>query len=333
MILEQILVQEFRDETLECVHRGHICGIGTDGRVQYEVGDADFIAYLRSAGKPFQAIPGVRNGIIEAFGLNEREVAIMGASHRGESFHMETLQQLMKKVGLTEDCLICHPSYPLQRQAREEVIRHQGQAKRVYHNCSGKHLGVLAYCKLMGYPLEHYEHPDHPAQQEIVRTLSMMAELPEDQIKRGTDGCGLPVFALPLRHIALAYLKLACPERIDDLKTREAVVKITKAMHAHPEMISGTNRICSTLMEDPNIVAKGGFKGIYGFSLRDEQLGFAFKVIDGSDEEWAHIVVSILEQIGYKNKQTIQRIHELNPKTIRNDNGKIVGHSQTVFTL
>ncbi|MBJ8194070.1 asparaginase, partial [Bacillus cereus] len=78
-----------------------------------------------------------------------------------------------------------------------------------------------SYCKLMGYSLEGYEDPNHPAQLEIVRTLAMMSEMPEDQIARGIDGCGLPVFALPLRNIATAYLKLACPELIEDEETRE----------------------------------------------------------------------------------------------------------------
>ncbi|OPA74312.1 asparaginase [Paenibacillus selenitireducens] len=331
--MEQVLVEEYRNETLECLHRGHICGVGPDGQVKYEVGDADFVAFLRSAGKPFQAIPGVRAGIKEAYELTDQEIAIMTASHRGESFHLETLSHLMDHTGLEQSNLVCAESYPMHRGSREQIIRNQGHEQRVYHNCSGKHFGVLSYCKLMGYPLEGYEDPGHPVQQEIVETLSMMAELPADQIARGTDGCGLPVFALPLKHIARAYLKLSCPELIEDEKTREAVQKITAAMHAHPEMVSGTNRICTTLMEDTNIIAKGGFKGIYGFSLRQEQLGFAFKIVDGSDEEWAHIVVSILEQIGYANQQTIHRIRERFPSAIRNDAGKIVGHTKEVFHL
>ena len=331
--MEQVLVEEYRNETLECLHRGHICGVGIDRQVKYEVGDANYVAFLRSAGKPFQAIPGIRAGIHEAYGLTDREIAIMTASHRGESFHMDTLQDFMKHTGLEESNLVCAKSYPMHRASRETIIRDQGHERRIYHNCSGKHFGVLSYCKLMGYSLEGYEDPNHPAQLEIVKTLAMMAEMPEDQIARGIDGCGLPVFALPLRNIATAYLKLACPELIENEETREAVRKITSAMHAYPENVSGTNRICSTLLQDSNIVAKGGFKGIYGFSLRKEQLGFAFKIIDGSDEEWARIVVSILEQIQYDNRETIERIHERFPADIRNDAGKIVGYSKGVFKL
>lgn len=331
--MEQILIEEYRNGTLECLHRGHIVGVDIDGQVKYQVGDPGFVAFLRSAGKPFQAIPGVRAGIKEAYGLREQDIAIMTASHRGEAFHVETIEYLMEHTGLLEQQLVCAESYPMHRGSREQMIRNQGQERRIYHNCSGKHFGVLSYCKLMGYPLAHYEDPQHPAQQDIVHTLSMMAELPQDQIARGIDGCGLPVFALPLKHIALAYLKLSCPELIDDVQTREAVQKITAAMHAHPEMVSGTNRICSILNEDPNIIAKGGFKGIYGFSLRQEQLGFAFKIVDGSDEEWPYIVASILSQIGYTNQQTIERIRAHFPSTIHNDAGVLVGSCKEVFQL
>lgn len=331
--MEKVLVEEIRGNTVECVHRGHICGVSYDRKVKYVVGDADYMAYLRSAGKPIQAIPGVKHGIIEKYNLSDKEAAIMTGSHRAESFHVEALESMAKKIGLVEDALVCMPTLPLGEASREQVIREGSGKKRIYHNCSGKHYGVLALCKAMGYSLEDYFEPEHPAQQEILETLAMLAEYPKEQIVLGTDGCGFPVFALPLNHLAIAYLKLARPELIADREVREAVITITKLMNENYEMVAGTDRICSSLLRDSNIVAKGGAKGVYCFSLRDEGLSFALKVLDGSEDEWTLIVATILEQINYKNKETIRRLYEEFPVEIKNDNQRIVGKSKAVFTL
>ena len=51
-----------------------------------------------------------------------------------------------------------------------------------------------------------------------------------------------------------------------------------------------------------NIVAKGGAKGFYTFGLKEEQIAFALKVIDGSEAPSPIIVASILEQIGFWDK-------------------------------
>lgn len=48
---------------------------------------------------------------------------------------------------------------------------------------------------------------------------------------------------------------------------------------------------------------------------------------------WPNIVASILEQIGYENHETIERLYALSSKVIINDNGEVVGERKTVFQL
>ncbi|MCE5171930.1 asparaginase [Paenibacillus profundus] len=331
--MHEQLVVETRNGWLECEHRGSICGIDRNLHISYALGDIQSPMFLRSAGKPLQAIPVVRNGVLEHYGLDDKELALMTASHRGESYHIETMEHIMEQSGLEEDRLICNPSYPLNEETKELLLRAGGQRRRAYHNCAGKHFGVLAWSKMMNWDLGTYTEPDHPAQVEIARTLSEMSNMSCEQMRAGTDGCGFPVYALPLPGIATAYLKLACPELIEDADTRRAVTRIRKAMHRYPLLVGGTQRIDSILMEDDNIIAKGGFKGIFAFALRSEGLGFAFKVADGSDEEWALIVASILEQIGYERTETIESIRRQFPETLTNDNGKTVGAQKAVFTF
>jgi L-asparaginase II len=330
---EALLVNEYRGGLLECAHYGHICIVDERGNIVGRAGNPQATVFTRSAAKPIQAIPGIRAGIKEAYGLTDEEIAIMAASHRAEEIHVETLNRILEKTGLTEERLICAPSLPLDRVAKEQLLRQGGTYRRLYHNCSGKHLGVLAYCKMKGYPLEGYNHPEHPAQKEILTTLAGLAELTEAQITLGTDGCGFPVFALPLSALASAYLKLACPDLIEDASTAEAVRVITNAMNRQPLLVAGTGRVDSILLDDPNIVAKGGFKGVYAFALRRERVGITFKIQDGSEEEWGMIALSVLEQLGYENEGTLQKLREAFPSSIKNDEGWEVGKAETVFQL
>ncbi|WP_028551776.1 asparaginase [Paenibacillus sp. UNC451MF] len=331
--MSEILVEELRGGLLECQYAGHICGVDESGSVRYKVGNAHHMTYLRSAAKPIQAIPSFRYGIAQRYPFTEKELAIMTASHRSEPFHVTALESMMDKIGLSEEHLACHATYPLNTAALNELVTQGKPERRLYHNCSGKHLGILAYCKSRGFSLSGYDDPKHPVQQEIVQTLAMLSEYPAENIHIGVDGCGFPVFAIPLYHLALAYLKLGCPDLIGDKATRVAVEEITALMNRNFEMVAGTDMICSTLLSDDNIVAKGGAKGVYCFGLRKERLAFALKVMDGSEDKWPMIVAAILEQIGYDRKQTIDELYRLCPKILTNGSGTIVGENRAVFQL
>lgn len=331
--MESVLVKEYRAGIMECAHHGHICIVNDRGEITASAGNPNFVTFTRSAAKPLQAICAIRGGIAAHYGLSEQEIAIMTASHLAQPDHVKVLESIMSKTGLSEAELICAPSYPLNEESKEDVLRHDGSRRRLYHNCSGKHLGILAYCKMKGYPLEGYAEPGHPVQQEIIETISIMCGIAAEHIDLGTDGCGFPVFALPLSAMASAYVKLACPDLIADEATRDAVMTITQAMNRYPEMVGGTGRVDSLILQDTNIVAKGGFKGVYCFGLKKERLGVAFKVLDGSEEEWGWIVESVLSQIGYGNRTLIEQLREAFTHDIYNDAGKKVGFAEAVFQL
>ncbi|MEF2969270.1 asparaginase [Paenibacillus sp. M1] len=331
--MDSLLVEEYRGGMLECVHRGHICVVDEKGRVVKFAGQPDYRVFTRSAAKPIQAIPGIRAGMAEKYGFSDAEIAIMAASHRAEDVHVGTLENMIGKTGLAEDDLVCAPSLPLDEDAMEHLLSQGGERRRLYHNCSGKHLGVLAYSKMSGYPLDSYSDPSHPVQREILDTLGYLADYPVEDIERAIDGCGFPVFNLPLSALATAYMKLACPDRIDDPATAKAATAITGAMNRYPQLVSGSGRLDTLLLEDGNLVAKGGFKGVYAFGMRKERLGIAFKVLDGSEEEWGMITLEILTQLGYDNEDTLNRLRSAFDPAIRNDEGWEVGFSKPAFKL
>ncbi|MCZ8513743.1 asparaginase [Paenibacillus filicis] len=326
------LVEEYRGGVLENVHYGAVCVVDEKGTVIYRAGHPEHMTFLRSAAKPFQAIPVMKRRIDEVYGLTDAEAALFAASHRGEAFHIEALESILHKTGISEEGLHCCATYPLNEDAKAQRHRAHEPKRRLFHNCSGKHSGLIALSKHMGWDERTYYLPDHPVQQEIIGTLAEIAGVPVSSIPVGIDGCGLPVHALPLRSITLLYLKLACPDLIEDPLTRTAAARMAKLMNDYPDMIADTRFVCSALLKDDNLSAKGGAKGVYGIGLRKERLGISLKVSDGSEQVWPCIIASILERLGYGNKETINRLYELVPNAIVNDGGTPVGERKAVFT-
>ncbi|GAA3403624.1 asparaginase [Paenibacillus hodogayensis] len=327
------LVEEYRGGVLENVHYGAVSIVDEKGRVLYASGDPQHLTFLRSAAKPFQAIPAMKRRIDEIYGLDGHEAALFAASHRGEAFHIEALESMLRKTGIAEESLHCCATYPLNEDAKAERHRAHEAKRKIFHNCSGKHIGLIALSKHMGWDERTYYSPDHPVQREIVQTLASIAEVPEASIPQGVDGCGLPIFALPLHSIAYSFLKLACPDLIGDADTREAAARMARLMNENPDMIADTRFVCSALLKDSNLSAKGGAKGVYGIGLRKERIGISLKVSDGAEHVWPCIIASILERIEYGNRETIERLYALVPNVIANDGGTEVGERRAVFEL
>ncbi|WP_211747227.1 asparaginase [Paenibacillus sp. Marseille-Q4541] len=325
------LAYEYRGGILENVHYGAISIVDEHGNVIHAAGDAHHMTFLRSAAKPFQAMPAMRRNIDHLYGLSDKETALFAASHRGEAFHIDALTSILEKTGIEESQLHCCATYPLNEDAK--AIRHQNHEskRRIFHNCSGKHSGLIAACKQMGWDENTYYKPEHPVQKEIRETLAYFAEVPVSSIPEGIDGCGLPIHALPLDKIGYSFLKLACPDLIEDQEIAAAAERMAKRMNEYPEMIADSHFVCTELLKDSNIAAKGGAKGVYGIGLRKERIGISLKVSDGSEQVWPCIIASILERIGYENQSTIDRLYKLVPNEIVNDGGTPVGERKAVF--
>src|SRR4051812_15146623 len=100
------LVEVWRGPIIESRHRGHLIAVDGDGADICSLGTPNTaVTYLRSSGKPFQALPVVSSGAADRFGFTEREVAIACGSHNGERIHVETVRSMLQKAGLDESAL------------------------------------------------------------------------------------------------------------------------------------------------------------------------------------------------------------------------------------
>src|SRR5438093_3393766 len=213
--MDAISVTVRRGAITEAVHRVHAVAV-RDGDVVAAAGDLSLVCYLRSSARPIQAQPLVR----AYHDLDDAEIAIACGSHRAEPAQIEAVRRLLARAEATESDLECG----------EQPGRAPGP---IHHNGSGKHAGMLAVCRARGWPSQGYAQLDHPVQQEILRDVKEAAGA--EYVPTGTDGCGVPCFAVSL--VASARLLT----RLD--------ARAASAMRAHPELVGGRGSVDSELMQ------------------------------------------------------------------------------------
>ena len=157
---------------------------------------------------------------------------------------------------------------------------------------------MLVAAKTNDEPLETYLDYDHPLQRGILAGFAELAETPAAEIPVSRDGCGAPIFALPLERIALLFAKLAspvgmAPERANALRT------ICGAMMSHPYLVAGKGRLDVRLMESRpgKVVVKSGAAGVYGIGLPELGLGIALKVEDGDGVTRCATAIQALQRV------------------------------------
>ncbi len=335
-----LLAQVVRGEVVEAVHRGHAAVVDAAGRLLCAAGDPDRVTYMRSAAKPFQAAAVVESGAADRFGLGDRELAVACASHNAEPEHLEAVRALLRKAGVGEEALECgvHPLRPVPGRALPAVPDPQP----IHNNCSGKHAGMLALARHRGWPLAGYTARDHPVQREMLRCVAAAAGLAPAEVAVGTDGCGVPTFALPVRRIALAFACLVRPDEAPALPAghggallRDALHRVRQAMAAQPFLVAGTGRFCTDLAvaTGGRLVGKVGAEGVYGVAVVDMGWGLAVKVEDGANRGLYPAVMRILEDLGLLLPHERERLAAYAAPVVRNRRGETVGAVRSVPTL
>lgn len=341
--MAESLVEVRRGSVTESRHRGHLVAVDGDGRILFQLGSPEFITYLRSSAKPFQAIPLVASGAARRFRFNDREIAIACGSHNGDTIHTETVSGILAKIGLDSSALKCGTHEPYSPEAAARLRAEQAEPNVLQNNCSGKHAGMLALALHLGADTASYDQPEHPVQQAINRAVSEFASLPLEEIPRGTDGCGVPVHAMSVYSMALMYARLVVPPASMDDRLRAAATQIVGAMLSYPEMIGGpTASLDTALMRavPGRLIAKAGAEGLFtaGIIPSDDWpkgLGLALKIEDGDKGSRARrpAVVEALSQLGLLSKKELSGLDSYASPPIRNHRGEQVGEVVASFEL
>ena len=342
-----------RGGVVESTHSGAIVTVDTHGKLLASLGDPQTVAFMRSSAKPFQVLPFVERGGVEFFRLTEKELSLACASHEGTDEHVRVARSILEKAGVGESALLCGSHMPGDVEAYKRLIKLDEAPTPIRNNCSGKHSAMLAHAKMRGSPLDTYLNPDHPIQQDILASFAEMCLLPLNQIQLGIDGCSAPNFAVPLYNAALAFARLCDPGEVSE-KRASACQKITSAMMAHPEMISGLTEFDCRLMQvgAGRIVCKRGAEGFQAIGLLPGALapdspgiGITMKVVDGDlgqrrldfrsyTRVRPAVTLEVLKQLGALNEAQLDELAEFGPvKPVTNHRRIVVGESRPVFSM
>src|SRR5258705_7203239 len=259
-----VLVEVLRGAVVESRHRGAVAVVDADGAAAFACGDVDRPVFPRSSVKALQALRLIESGAADRYGLTEHELALACASHGGEPGHVATAQLMLTRIGLDASALRCGAHPPMYGPSVAALYRAGEEPSALHNNCSGKHSGFLCLACMLGADPRGYIEPDHPVQREIKAVIESItgAAIPDE--RRGIDGCSVPTWAVPLKHLALGFARFGtghglAPERA------KAAARLRAACAAHPWYVAGTGRFCTEVMQrlGARALVKVGAQGVY----------------------------------------------------------------------
>ena len=310
----------------ELVHIGSIAVVDASGKLIAGVGDPRGVNFTRSSLKPFQALPFVEDGGMARFGFGSEELALMCSSHSGEAVHLAVVRRMLDRVDADAAALQCGRHAPYFYGAVDQTPPANATWSTLHHNCSGKHTGFLACCRLHGEALGNYLDPDAGVQQRVRKSLA--AQVASAAMVRGIDGCSAPNYALPLAQLAWLYARLAS----EDTPQLSA---LRFAMTRHPDLVSGTARNDLALMQTGkgDWVTKAGADGVQAIGIRSKGIGIALRMADGNGRALHAAAVEALQQLGLLDDATATPLARYVRPALRNSRGIEVGRVEPLFTL
>jgi L-asparaginase II len=306
----------------------HLCDgvvVNAAGEIIMAWGEENREIYARSAIKPVQALPLIESGAADHFGFSDSEIALACASHNSEAAHVNSVEDILRRIGLSESSLECGPHRPYDEPSGDELVRKNIKPCRLHNNCSGKHAGFLSTAVHLGEDPAGYIRSHHPVQARVLEAMAEMSHCDLANTPRGADGCGIPVVGMPLSGLARSMARMADPSGLG--ATREqAVRRIVNAMMAHPHMVAGNNRMDTLAMKAIDGVAlKTGAEGVQIAIVPERGLGIALKARDGNKRASEIATLWILNRLGLVSDSAARAIAGLLNPVIKNTLDETVG--------
>jgi L-asparaginase II len=286
--------------------------------------------------KVLQALPLVASGAAERFSLTDEELALACASHGGEEQHVNAAASMLAKAGLDAEALECGAHWPYNDSALKALARTGAQPSALHNNCSGKHAGFVCLgCMMAGAKpargfVRGYLQPQHPVMREVTAALQAATGWDLSNTPVGTDGCSIPTYAVPLRHLAHAFARVAGAPGLSEDFAR-AARRLRQAAARAPQMVAGTGRFDSRVMAHfgERVFCKVGAEGVYCAALPDLGIGIALKMDDGNTARACEVVMAaLLQRLLPLDEADAALLHALSDVPLTNWNGIEVGRLQ-----
>jgi len=317
-----------RGSEVESRHCVDAAVVGPDDALVGGARDARHVTFWRSCAKPFQVMPFVESGGLDKLGWADDQLALACGSHGGEPEHVAIAAAMLSDIGLEEGDLVCGPHEPLSARGQRIIRETGGFPSRLHNNCSGKHAAMLARSRTAAWATQGYERAEHPVQQAALETVSRWAGIPSSAIGRAVDGCGVPVYSMPLENMARAYARLAAAAT----RREEVPRRVVDAMLTQPFLVGGTERFDTVLMQESEgrILAKVGAEGVHSLALLDRGIGVALKVEDGAQRAQGASVLRLLQYLGALPDPLPPRLADFLRRSLRNTRGETIGELRPV---
>uniref|UniRef100_UPI003BAD0CB4 asparaginase n=1 Tax=Stappia sp. TaxID=1870903 RepID=UPI003BAD0CB4 len=321
-----VLVEVFRGDAVESRHRGAVAVFDSAGTKIAALGDVSRPVFPRSAVKALQALPLVESGAADALDLEPAELALACSSHNGESVHVNSARIMLMKAGLDEEALECGSHWPKRMQDVAELHRADACPCALHNNCSGKHAGFLGLARTLGVPTSGYVEPDHPVQREVKAAMESMLGISLDDMARGTDGCSIPTYAMPLDRVARGFACFGTGEGLEPLRA-DATARLYDACVQNPLMVAGTGRFCTDVMSalDGRVFVKTGAEGVFIASIPEKGVGVALKCEDGATRAAEAMMAAVIEALISLNDTEREALEPWLSNELVNWNGRHVG--------
>jgi L-asparaginase II len=315
------MLEVWRGGLLENIHLGHAVICDAKGAVKVW-GNSEAVIFPRSSAKMIQALPLIETGAAAAQHLSDAHLAFACASHEGAHLHVDMAARWLADLGLGEADLRCGAQVPDNKTERDRLILAGEKPCQLHNNCSGKHSGFLTVTRHLKAGPE-YVDIDHPLQKTIRAATEEVTG--ETAAGWGVDGCSAPNFALSLEGLGRAMARYATAREGHGVR-ESAMYRLTRAMSAHPELVSGEGQACTDLMRamGGRVTIKGGADGVYVAILPEKGIGIALKVLDGSARAKEAAITALLASLGVLDPAHPAAVRRMSP-VLRNWRGLETG--------
>ena len=329
-----VLVEVLRGDLVESRHEGSVAVFDAAGKSVLSIGDVEAPVFPRSAVKAIQALPLVESGAADHYGFGDKELALACASHSGEPEHVALAAGMLAKASLEGSALECGAHWPLNQDATVALARSGRTPSALHNNCSGKHSGFLCACRHLRINHPGYIGADHPYQELIRRTMVEVTGAEHGARNRGTDGCSIPTYAVPLKNFATGFARMATGEGLSADRA-SAAKRLFAACMAEPFYVAGTGRADVGLMKAApgRIFVKTGAEGVYCAGVPELGLGIALKCDDGQGRASEVAVAAVLTKLFAHDGAVQAALAGLVRPVLKNWNGIHVGGLRSTAAL
>ncbi len=334
------LVQVSRSGACESLHLGAVAVMEGGGRLVAFAGDPHVPVFWRSTAKLHQALGLLSHPRAGELELGNDHVAVICASHHGQRFQVQRVEQVLARARADVGALRCGCVEPLGRAALAELLKTGHRPSPLHHMCSGNHAGLLALSHLLGDSMP-YDASTAAVQVHLRALIARFIDREPDQVPLGIDGCGIPTYRSSLASLALAYARLAVVPPAFPSTWRTSAERLFASVAEYPDVLSGPGEIDAEVCRamEGTALCKIGAEALVAASFAPSErwpqgLGIALKISDGTGDRARGVaLLACLEQLEIGTSAQRDALRGRINHTVHTSRGEPAGDLTPVFRL